>query len=135
MASYDEKSQKSGPTPFGQSNPAHGSLSALAELVRSGQAHSRADLVRLTGMSRSSISDRVESLISIGLLAELGLAESTGGRRAAFLTIPLAQDLNHKFKTGKLLELPEDTAKMHLPFGVLMLLGIVFTSHGLVGFI
>jgi len=53
---------------------------------------------------------------------------------AAFLTIPLAQELNNKFKTGKMLELPEDTAKMHLPFGVLMLLGIVFSSHGLVGF-
>jgi hypothetical protein len=53
---------------------------------------------------------------------------------AAFLTIPLAQDLNFKFKTGKMLELPEDTAKMHLPFGALILLGITLSPYGLIEF-
>ena len=57
------------------------------------------------------------------------------GCMAAFLTIPLAQDLNFKFKTGKMLELPEDTAKMHLPFGVLMLLGITLSPYGFIEFL
>lgn len=55
---------------------------------------------------------------------------------AALLTIPSAFDLKNKFndKTSMLL-LPEEVAKMHLPFGLLMFLGIQFTSQGFINFI
>ena len=87
MATYDEKSRKMGPTPFGSSNPVPGSPASLVDLIRRGEARSRADLVRLTGFSRSSITERVDSLISVGFVTESGVTESTGGRRAASLTI------------------------------------------------
>lgn len=87
MATYDEKSRKIGPTPFGSSNPVPGNPASLVGLIRNGEARSRADLVRLTGLSRSSVTERVDSLISAGFVTESGVTESTGGRRAAALTI------------------------------------------------
>lgn len=53
------------------------------------------------------------------------------GCLATFLTIPLAMGCCSKFKAKELTELPEETAKMHLPFGIMMLLGIVTTSSGI----
>ena len=51
----------------------------------------------------------------------------------AFLTIPLALDLHQQFdKSKSMLLLPEEVAKMHLPFGVLMFIGIQFTNKGFV---
>lgn len=87
MGTYDEKSRKMGPIPFGSNNPVPGSPASLVDLIRKGEARSRADLVRLTGLSRSSITERVDSLISVGFVTESGVTESTGGRRAAALTI------------------------------------------------
>jgi len=49
---------------------------------------------------------------------------------ASALTIPLAFALNKNYMAGKMIELPEETAKLHLPFGVFMLLGILFTDSG-----
>lgn len=49
-------------------------------LIREGRAHTRADLVRLTGMSRATVSQRVESLLAGGFVYEAGEAPSTGGR-------------------------------------------------------
>jgi predicted NBD/HSP70 family sugar kinase len=52
----------------------------LLRLLRNGLATSRSDLVSLTGASRSTVSLRVEQLISAGFVAEGGQASSTGGR-------------------------------------------------------
>jgi predicted NBD/HSP70 family sugar kinase len=52
----------------------------LFQLVRAGEAASRAELARLTGLARSTVSQRVDSLLSLGLLAERGGGPSTGGR-------------------------------------------------------
>lgn len=52
----------------------------ILHLVREGQALSRADLARATGLARSTISQRVEALIAHGLLRESGESSSTGGR-------------------------------------------------------
>jgi predicted NBD/HSP70 family sugar kinase len=52
----------------------------LFQLVRAGEAASRAELARLTGLARSMVSQRVDSLLSLGLLAERGGGPSTGGR-------------------------------------------------------
>ncbi|WP_214416548.1 ROK family transcriptional regulator [Sphaerisporangium fuscum] len=53
----------------------------LLRLVALGQAESRAELARLSGLAPSSVSLRVEELIDAGLLQEEGSGLSTGGRR------------------------------------------------------
>jgi predicted NBD/HSP70 family sugar kinase len=50
-------------------------------LVATGQAESRADLARLSGLAPSSVSLRVEQLIDAGLFEEEGSGASRGGRR------------------------------------------------------
>ena len=116
MATYDEKSRKVGPTPFGSSNPVPGTLASLVALIRNGEARSRADLVRLTGLSRSSITERVDSLISIGIVTESGVTESTGGRRAAALTI--SEDLG--------VVLAADFGATHCRWAIARLTGEIF---------
>jgi 1,4-dihydroxy-2-naphthoate octaprenyltransferase len=53
------------------------------------------------------------------------------GCLASLFTLPLAKDVCDKFSPGKMRDLPEEVAKMHLPFGLLMFLGILFTSQGI----
>jgi predicted NBD/HSP70 family sugar kinase len=53
----------------------------LMRLVATGQAASRADLARLSGLAPSSVSLRVEELLAAGLLREAGAGASRGGRR------------------------------------------------------
>jgi predicted NBD/HSP70 family sugar kinase len=57
----------------------------LLALIRAGTAITRADLARLTGMSRASISQRVDGLIECGLVREATELPSTGGRPPASL--------------------------------------------------
>ena len=52
------------------------------------------------------------------------------GALASLLTIPLALDLLKRYRDKNMTELPEETAKMHLPFGVLLWLGIRYSSSG-----
>ena len=52
----------------------------LFQLVRSGDAASRAELARTTGLARSTVSQRVDALLGLGLLVEQGGGPSTGGR-------------------------------------------------------
>ena len=49
---------------------------------------SRADVARVTGLTRTTVSDVVESLISIGLVAEVGTGPSTGGKAPILLEVP-----------------------------------------------
>lgn len=56
------------------------SAGALLELVRTGRASTRADLARLTGLSRTAVTARVAALSEAGLLVEGGELASTGGR-------------------------------------------------------
>ena len=63
-----------------QGSPGH-----VLSLVRSGLANTRPALARLTGISRSAVAMRVESLAEAGLVIEDGSAASTGGRRATYL--------------------------------------------------
>ena len=51
----------------------------------------------------------------------------------AFLTVPLSLNLNNKFIKNDMTTLPEETAQTHLPFGLLLLVGILTTSTGIVG--
>jgi predicted NBD/HSP70 family sugar kinase len=52
----------------------------LFQLVRDGAAASRAELARTTGLARSTVSQRVDALLGMGLLVERGGGASTGGR-------------------------------------------------------
>ncbi|RQX12114.1 ROK family transcriptional regulator [Micromonospora arida] len=56
--------------------------------MATGAAVSRADLSRLSGLSPSTVSQRVEALISQGLLEEAGAGRSRGGRRPRQLAVP-----------------------------------------------
>ena len=68
-------------------------------LIREGRAATRNALVEETGLSRSTVAQRVDSLIAAGLIYEAGGEESTGGRRPTRLAfnnragIVLAADL------------------------------------------
>lgn len=59
----------------------------LLTLVRTGRAHTRADLAKLTGLSRGSVSARVDLLLRAGLLRESGDVTATGGRPAGALEL------------------------------------------------
>jgi predicted NBD/HSP70 family sugar kinase len=59
----------------------------MFQLLLDGQARTKADLVHLTGLARSTVSARVDALLAAGLLMAAGEAASTGGRppsRVAF---------------------------------------------------
>jgi glucokinase-like ROK family protein len=55
-------------------------LFAVLDHVRTSRESSRAELARATGLGRSVLTQRVESLLEYGLLAEDRLGVSTGGR-------------------------------------------------------
>ena len=71
----------------------------LLQLLRDGVPRTKAEIVELTGLSRSTVSSRVESLVAMGLVGPAGEAASSGGRppaRIAFLPssrVVLAIDL------------------------------------------
>jgi predicted NBD/HSP70 family sugar kinase len=54
--------------------------SALLQLVRDGRPRTRSDLVSETGLGRSTVAERVETLLGSGLLRQTENAPSTGGR-------------------------------------------------------
>lgn len=54
---------------------------AVLHLVRSGQVISRSDIARVTHVSASTAAIRVQALIDLGLLHEVGTGRSAGGRR------------------------------------------------------
>ena len=58
----------------------------LLELIRSGRAHTRSDLRRLTGLSRTAVVSRVNALTRAGLLLVGEELASTGGRPPGALT-------------------------------------------------
>jgi predicted NBD/HSP70 family sugar kinase len=79
--------------------PAAGSAGELLRLVRDGHAATRADLAALTGLARSTVSQRIEALIARNLLVEAGEGPSAGGRPPVVLAfnpragVVLAADL------------------------------------------
>ncbi|PZG37464.1 sugar kinase [Spongiactinospora gelatinilytica] len=57
-----------------------GSPGDVLTLIGTGSATTRADLAKVTGLARSTVSQRVDALIEHGLVEETDNGESTGGR-------------------------------------------------------
>src|ERR1700710_1080936 len=58
----------------------------VLRLVRDGTATTRNELAEQSGLSRSTLADRVQSLLALELLQEITGVASTGGRPPATLT-------------------------------------------------
>lgn len=71
-----------GPQGHTLANPGVGEL---LQLMLDGVPRTRAELIKLTGLGRSTIGARVDSLLAVGLLVPSGEAMSTGGRPPATL--------------------------------------------------
>src|SRR5262245_47042562 len=56
------------------------SAGEVFELIRSGRAVTRAEVGRVTGLSRTAVSARLASLRALGLVGEGAATESGGGR-------------------------------------------------------
>lgn len=61
------------------------SAGELFQLIRRGEVSTRGQLMAVTGLSRSTITQRLDSLVSAGYLVEEGHDASTGGRPPAML--------------------------------------------------
>jgi predicted NBD/HSP70 family sugar kinase len=65
----------------------HNERLVLATIYDGGRA-SRADVARLTGLTRTTVSDVVEGLLAAGLCREVGRGPSTGGKAPILLEVP-----------------------------------------------
>jgi predicted NBD/HSP70 family sugar kinase len=59
----------------------------VLQLIRNGTCRTRKDLIEFTGLSRSTITDRVDRLIEAGYIHESGVASSGGGRPPSVLEV------------------------------------------------
>jgi len=67
-------------------------VGAILQIFRDGQARTKSDLTRITGLARSTVSARVETMLATGLLKPAGEASSSGGRPPAQVVFnPLAK--------------------------------------------
>lgn len=66
----------------------HGSnAGAILDLIRSGHSRSRAEIARSTGLSPSTVAQRIDALIASGYIREAGEGVSQGGRRPRTLEV------------------------------------------------
>ena len=63
--------------------------SAVLDLIRSGGTVSRIELADLTGLTATSITRIIKSLIDAGLVVETGFGDSTGGKRPSLIELNL----------------------------------------------
>ncbi|MFF1571600.1 ROK family protein [Leifsonia sp. NPDC058292] len=63
------------------------SAAAILDLIRSGHSRSRAEIARSTGLSPSTVAQRIDALIGAGYVREAGEGVSQGGRRPRTLEI------------------------------------------------
>ncbi|HEX5919373.1 MAG TPA: ROK family transcriptional regulator, partial [Nocardioides sp.] len=59
----------------------------LFDLLRDGRPWTRAQLAEATGLARSTITARIDTLMRLGLVAPFGGARSTGGRPPALFAL------------------------------------------------
>ncbi len=119
-----------------------GSPGDLLDLIRSGEATTRAELASSTGLARSTISQRIDQLSERGLIVEIGEARSTGGRPPSILGfnvragVVLAADLGATHSRLAVADLggtvlAETTADMAIaegPDAILSLVAVMFSE-------
>ncbi|MEV5412516.1 ROK family transcriptional regulator [Thermopolyspora sp. NPDC052614] len=80
-------------SPTGEDRTVPGSPGDVLTLIGAGSATTRSDLARITGLARSTISQRVDQLIESRLVSETESGESTGGRPPRQLRLRTADNL------------------------------------------
>ncbi|MFV0432636.1 MAG: ROK family protein [Leucobacter sp.] len=65
--------------------PAPSTPGGLLNLLRDGQPRTRAELAKITGLSRPTVSQRIDQLLELGYIVPVEDAVSTGGRPSAQL--------------------------------------------------
>ncbi|MFI6479837.1 ROK family transcriptional regulator [Nonomuraea sp. NPDC050663] len=65
----------------------------VLQLIREGSCRTRKELIEFTGLSRSTITDRVDRLIDGGYIHESGVASSGGGRPPSVLDVDSSNHL------------------------------------------
>ncbi|MGV9380909.1 ROK family protein [Nonomuraea sp. NPDC003707] len=65
----------------------------ILQLIRHGTCRTRKELIEYTGLSRSTITDRVDRLIDAGYIHESGVAASGGGRPPSVLDVDAGRRL------------------------------------------
>jgi predicted NBD/HSP70 family sugar kinase len=69
----------------GGGEPSWGAAGYLLELIRTSRARTRRELQELTGLSRSTITSRVDQLVEAGYVRESGVAQGSRGRPSTVL--------------------------------------------------
>jgi predicted NBD/HSP70 family sugar kinase len=64
-----------------------GGPGAVLRLIRNGAATTRAQIMRETGLSRSTVAQRLDTLLHAGYITEVGTDESQGGRPAGIFEL------------------------------------------------
>ena len=112
----------------------------LLRLLLDGQPRTRAELIELTGLARSTVAGRIDALVASGLVVPSGEAASTGGRppaRFAFnpaARVILAADVGATHVTVALTDLSGEvldsvTAPLNIAAGPRVVLGAI-AEHG-----
>jgi predicted NBD/HSP70 family sugar kinase len=89
----------------------HASAGHLLQLIRSGEATTRGELQHATGLSRSTISNRLDQLFGAGWLRDTAAVPSTGGRPSVRLefdpshAVVLTVDLETRHSRAAVLDL------------------------------
>lgn len=91
----------------------------LLDLLRDGAPRTRSELASVTGLARSTVTQRVDALLACGLLAPAGAAVSTGGRPPR----------RFAFNPRARVVLAADLGATHARFAVTDLAGQVLAEH------
>ena len=124
-----------------QKAPTHAGAGALLGLIRASGATTRSELIEATGLSRSTVSDRVDALILSDLVREAGATPSDGGRPRGTLEfnpaagVVLVADLGASHACVALMDLAGGViAQQYMPIAVadgpLPVLGAVHERFG-----
>jgi predicted NBD/HSP70 family sugar kinase len=93
---------------------------AVLQLMRDGRPRTRAELAAETGLARSTVAERIETLLSSGFLKPADKAESTGGRPPTMFA----------FNPAARVVLAADVGATHVKLAVTDLAGQVLADEG-----
>jgi predicted NBD/HSP70 family sugar kinase len=108
-------------TPMSDLSTSAADAGPLLRLLLDGQPRTRAELIDLTGLARSTVTGRIEALLASGLVVPSGEAASTGGRPPA----------RFRFNPSARLVLAADVGATHLSVALTDLTGTMIGSETL----